>query len=195
MMLSKYATVSDEAFALLCLENNYNTWMDMGVTGNKKTSKVPRKYTNGGSSKGKNGTLQHNKGWSDEGLCRFNELFGLVEKNREGTYAKKFEEDFRQWCEDKASGKQKRVDKLFVEAVQVRHKLWSDNEEEEIAKDDPYSNTGHKRIKKDDTSEAYQYDVTNQLESELLATPPGCDDGEDSEDELAAPIPDQSVFH
>jgi hypothetical protein len=196
MVLSNYATVSDEAFALLCLENNYETWMDMGLTGNKKTSNVPRKYTNGGSSKGKNGTSQHNKDWSDEGLCRFNELFGLVEKNREGSYAKKFEEDFRQWYEDKVSGKQKRVKKLYVEAVQVCHKLWSDNEEEELAKNDPYSDIGHKWIKMDDMNEDYQFDVTNQLKNELLSTPPGCDDDdEDSEDEAARPIPDQSVFH
>src|SRR5687768_17268078 len=96
MVLSKYATVSDEAFALFCLENNYQTWMDMGLTGNKKTSNIPHKYTNGRLSKSKNGTSQHNKGWSDKGLRRFNELFGLVEKNREGSYVKKFEEDFRQ---------------------------------------------------------------------------------------------------
>src|SRR5688572_2859087 len=131
MVLSYYATVSDKAFVILCLENNYETWMDMDLTGNKNTSNVPTKYTNGGSSKGKNGTSQHNKGWSDKGLCRFNELFGLVETNRDMSNAKKFEEDFRQWCEAKASGKRKRVEKLFVEAVQVRHKLWSDNEENE----------------------------------------------------------------
>src|SRR5688572_25487944 len=142
MNLSNYATVSDKAFALLCLENNYKTWMDMSLTGNKTTSNVPRKYTNGGSSKGKNGTSQHNKGWSNEGLLRFNELFGLVEKNREGSFAKKYEEDFRQWCEAKASGKQKRVEKLFVEAVQVRHKLWSYDEEEDLTKNDPYTGTG-----------------------------------------------------
>src|SRR5687768_18508640 len=48
MVLSKYATVSDKAFALLCLENNYKTWMDMGLTGNKKTSNATCKYTKGG---------------------------------------------------------------------------------------------------------------------------------------------------
>src|SRR5690242_3921349 len=47
-VLSKYATVSDEAFAILCFENNIDTWIDMGVCGDTKTSKVPRKYTNGG---------------------------------------------------------------------------------------------------------------------------------------------------
>ena len=80
-LLSNFATVSEEAFALLSLENNYDTWMDMGLTGNTKISNVPRKYTNGGKSQGKIATSQHNRGWSDEGLRRFNELFDLVEKN------------------------------------------------------------------------------------------------------------------
>src|SRR5687768_1934650 len=70
MVLSKYAIVSDKAFALLCLENNFETWMDMGLMGNKKTSKVPHKYTNGELLKNKNGISQHNKGWSNEGLLR-----------------------------------------------------------------------------------------------------------------------------
>ena len=87
-LLSSYATVSDEAFAILSLENNYDTWMDMGLTGNTKTSNVPRKYTNGGKSKGTAATSQHNKGWSNEGLCRFNDLFDLVEKNRATHFAK-----------------------------------------------------------------------------------------------------------
>lgn len=37
MLLSNYATVSDKAFALLSLENNFETWMDMGHTGSTKT--------------------------------------------------------------------------------------------------------------------------------------------------------------
>src|SRR4051812_50140745 len=73
-LLSSYASVSDEAFAILSLENNYDTWMDMGLTNNTKTSNVPQKYTNGGKSQGNVATSQHNKGWSDEGLCRFNEI-------------------------------------------------------------------------------------------------------------------------
>src|SRR5687768_6509232 len=79
-LLSKFATVSDEAFALLSLENNYDTWMEMGVTGDTKTSRVQCKYTNGGKSQGKIAPSQHNRGWSNEGLCRFDELFYMVEK-------------------------------------------------------------------------------------------------------------------
>ena len=80
-VLSIYATVCDEAFAILSFENNFDTWMDMGVRGDTKMSKVPCKYTNGGKSQHKVATSQHNKGWSNEGLHRFNVLFDLVQKN------------------------------------------------------------------------------------------------------------------
>src|SRR5687768_10630303 len=79
-LLSKFATVSDEAFALLSLEINYDTWMDIGVTSDTKTSRVHGKYTNGGKSQLKIATSQHNRGWSDEALRRFNESFDMVEK-------------------------------------------------------------------------------------------------------------------
>ena len=195
MVLSKYATVSDEAFALLNFENNIDTWMDMGRTGDTKTSKVPRKYTNGGSSKDKNGTSQHNKGWSDKGLLRFNELFDLVQKNRDSPYAKQFEEDFRKWCEAKALGKQKKVEKIFNEAIKVRHKLWSDDEDEmEDAKINPYYGTGHKQMKIGDINESYSFTETKELEYDIMATPPGCEDNEDSEEESEGPMPDKSVF-
>ena len=112
--MSKYATLSAEAFDLLILENNYETWMDMALTGNTKISKVLRKYTNGGKSQGKVATSQHNRGWSDEGLCWFNELFDLAEKNRDVPYAHQFEENFRKWCEEKALGKHKKVENCFL---------------------------------------------------------------------------------
>src|SRR6476620_4392325 len=102
----------------------------MGVWGDTKTSTVPRKYTNGGKAQNKKATSQHNKGWSDEGLHRFNELFELVEKNRVSPNAHAFEEEFRQLCKAKAEGrKKKKVTEQYVEAVQVRHELWSDDEE------------------------------------------------------------------
>ena len=49
-LLSKYASVSDEAFAILSLENIFDTWIDMAIRSNTKTSNVPCKYTNGGKS-------------------------------------------------------------------------------------------------------------------------------------------------
>ena len=194
IVLLKYATVSDEAIALLILENNYETWMDMALTGNTKTSKVLQKETNGGKSQGKVATSQHNRGWSDEGLCQFNELFDLVQKNRETPFAKEYEENFRKWCEAKAAGnKRKKVEKLYVEAVQVRHELWSDDEEEGVAISDPYEGTDHKWVKLDDIGETFSVTEKNSYENELLPTP-SSDDDDESEDDMAKPIEDQPVF-
>ena len=43
--------------------------------------------------------------------------------------------------------------------------------------------------------ENYHFDVTDQFENNMLATPSGYNDEEDSEDESAAPVPDKSVFY
>ena len=45
----------------------------------------------------------------------------------------------------------------------------------------------------EDYNENYAFNVANQLQNELLATPPGHDDDEDSEDESAAPPLDKLV--
>ena len=95
---SGYVTVSDEAFALLLLENNYNRWIDMGKTGNWLYSDVHPLYTSGGNVKQTPKPNNVNKsiskknfpnlgtnlstpstakyqGWSNKGIKRFNYLF------------------------------------------------------------------------------------------------------------------------
>ena len=133
-LLSQYASVSDEAFAILIFENNLDAWVDMGLRKDTSGTQVPRKYTNGGNSKGELGSSQHNKGWSEQGLKRFNELFDQVKMNRLTSEAIVFEENFRKYCEDKLSSKKKKM-KLFIQdSFAVRHELWSDNEDGKIAK-------------------------------------------------------------
>ena len=122
-LLSQYATVSDEAFALLTFENNFDAWVDMGMRKDISGSQVPRKYTNGGKSNGEVGSSQHNKGWSEEGLKRFNELFDAVKKNRATPEAILFEENFRTYCEDKVGSKNKKAKVLLQESFVVRHEL------------------------------------------------------------------------
>jgi hypothetical protein len=77
-----YVTISDEAFALLTLENNYNRWIDMWKTGNLKTSDVEAKWTNAGQSQA-NGQSKRFNGWKQDGYTRYNELYDLVEADRE----------------------------------------------------------------------------------------------------------------
>lgn len=89
-------TVSDEAFALLLLENQYDRWTDIyqqrkqrtvefTVRSEKRTrrweSDVSPKYTNGGIKyKDKSPTLY--KGWKDDGIKRFNAICCKVAADR-----------------------------------------------------------------------------------------------------------------
>jgi hypothetical protein len=68
--MSKIATVGDEAFALVCVENSIERWKDE-VSDQTKANKSkwrPSKYTANPSEARKYG------GWSLEGIRRFNEL-------------------------------------------------------------------------------------------------------------------------
>jgi hypothetical protein len=83
-------TISDEAFALLLLENSYNRWLDLflnnkgpvmqqrGVKQRGFQSNVPTVYTRGGIKYDKTDMTQSVKGWSEEGIARFNALFDQV---------------------------------------------------------------------------------------------------------------------
>ena len=100
-LVSEFVSVSDEAFALLIFENNYETWCDMIKTKNTKKSGVFCKYTNGGSPSGKNASSRQYQGWNAEGIKRFNVLFDLVKGDREMSHARPFEEDFKAYCDKK----------------------------------------------------------------------------------------------
>jgi len=106
-LISDYISVSDEAFAILIFENNYETWCDMVKRNNTKLSPVIQKYTNGGSSSGKNGSSRRYQGWNSEGIKRFNDLFDLVKADRESAHAKPFEEAFKNYCENEGVSKKK----------------------------------------------------------------------------------------
>lgn len=93
----------------------------------------------------------------------------------------------------KSLEKGKQVEKIFNEAVQVCHELWSDDEDEEITNVDPFLVSEQKRLKMGDMLENCHFDVTDQFDNNMLATPSGYNDEEDSEDESAAPIPDNYV--
>jgi hypothetical protein len=75
------ATPSDEAFALLLLENSEERWRDMYVKRNMKSSEVLAKYTNAGDKSKKRHSCKF-QGWSNDGLKRFNQLLDIVIANR-----------------------------------------------------------------------------------------------------------------
>jgi hypothetical protein len=89
------STVSDEAFALLLLENSYDRWFDLytsnpegvmqqrGIKQRHFQSDVPTLYTRGGIKYNKYQSKEgEKKGWSDGGIIRFNELFEMVKRDR-----------------------------------------------------------------------------------------------------------------
>jgi hypothetical protein len=78
--LSKSMSVSDEAFMLLLLENQYEMWKD------SETTRVGRgKYT-------ENAPNKKFCGWSKDGIRRFNQLHVQVRDNRNKQYCKEVEE-------------------------------------------------------------------------------------------------------
>ena len=91
---STLCTVSDEAFALLLLENSWERWVDIyrlqkgkvtpkrGQKRREFESDVPTKYTKGGIIYNKTVKNKDPKGWSAEGIERFNELYDKVKKDR-----------------------------------------------------------------------------------------------------------------
>jgi len=78
--VSAFVKISDEAFALLVLENCEDRWKDMHERGVTR-SQVPCKFTDGGVSV-RNGRCRTHRGWSQNGLRRFKVLFGEVKKDR-----------------------------------------------------------------------------------------------------------------
>ena len=97
-VLSDIATVSDESFLLLVLENNYDRWMEeadhkvhpkVAAPGDDsdddtwKENIAPALYTNSGKSQsGGKGSNRRCGGWSRAGCLRFNVLYGMVKEDR-----------------------------------------------------------------------------------------------------------------
>ena len=125
-LISDFVSVSDEAFTILILENNFDCWCNMVTKKVTSSTKMIRKYTNGGSSKGANASSQRFKGWSKEGLCCFNKLYDLVEEDMKGDHARKWEEDFCKYCNvGGASGKGKKKEDHLIESDEdVRQDSW-----------------------------------------------------------------------
>ena len=105
-----------------------------------------------------------------------------------------FEEDFRQWCEAKAEGrKKKKVTEVYHEAVQVRHELWSDDEEGTallVSSVEPAT----KKSKLDVVCSSDCFAKTAIGKITIAADTSSDEEEEESEDEDAAPIEDKPVL-
>jgi len=114
--ISEMATISDEAFTLLLLENYWEGWSTKNldeykseVTIDETTNqKKKRKATWGKFTSGAWGSRRFG-GWSKEGLIRFNQLYSQVEEDRKKDNAAEVEEQYRLRCVNSKSKKRKRA--------------------------------------------------------------------------------------
>jgi hypothetical protein len=100
--ISELSISSDEAFAILCVENNIEAWdyMISPDTNTKGPDMPPPKYTRNRKDSGKH------HGWSAKGINRFNELHEDVESRRRETV--QLEADFNAMKMQGLSGQEKR---------------------------------------------------------------------------------------
>lgn len=154
---SRYVTATDEAFALLVFENNYNRWLSMALSNDWTTSSVKPEYTTGGNinqtpknvktsstpKKGKLSAKNNNvdgtevvnndsstsmyQGWSVAGIQRFNVLLKLVKKERAGPLGSRFEKEYLQYCINKKDGKNRKVTRKAIVYEACSHDLWQDD--------------------------------------------------------------------
>jgi hypothetical protein len=92
--LSSFVTCTDEAFAMLVLENSWDIWVDRYEKKENEesldedvisTKKLTQKYTNNG------GIGKRYGGWDHNGFSRFNELYDLVYEHRQTAESKELE--------------------------------------------------------------------------------------------------------
>ena len=128
-------TVSDEAFALLLIENNRDRWTDIydkhkGIPPQRRgdrtkqiDSDIAPKYTHGGIRYSQN-TNKKSKGWNHEGIKRYNELFQLVTDDRRKR--PKFMARFKAKRQLSYNANEKKQEHEHLKAV---HNLWEEETE------------------------------------------------------------------
>jgi hypothetical protein len=136
-----YVTISDEAFAILTIENNWDRWMDMAENNIWKTSAVPTKWTvtrDKTASAGRSGNLTQGRdalpqarryrGWSAQGILRYNQLFDEISAIRTQPRASLFEDRLLKHFQHEAESKGKSRKKITKEPPPLptaRHQLWA----------------------------------------------------------------------
>ena len=148
---NKYVTISDEAFTVLTLENNWKRWSSMADSEDWKDSDVPSKWTTSKEKRkakskrtGEENSSDESdcpqakryRGWSAQGIARYNQLFEEIKKERETLRYQEFEiycmEEFmKEAGEDGKQGvKRRRMDNDKA-LPSARHELWDDENQVE----------------------------------------------------------------
>jgi hypothetical protein len=140
----EYVTISDEAFAILTLENNWDRWMAMAAAEEWTTAPVPTKWTvtrdrtASAAKKARtreaetgNPQARRYRGWSAQGINRYNQLYDEIEAERKSSRAATFEANllrhFQRVEADSSAKKRKGVPKVAPPMPMPRHGLWSND--------------------------------------------------------------------
>jgi hypothetical protein len=145
--LWKYVSVSDEAFTVLTLENNWTRWSCMAKRNKWKDSDVPSEWTttkntnrqpvrtdendDDGSDDNDTPQARRYRGWSAQGIAQYNQLFTEIKLERQKDTYLEFEKycmsAFQQEAEADRKTKHKRKrtepDRKMPAA---KHQLWED---------------------------------------------------------------------
>jgi hypothetical protein len=101
-LVSDRVSVSDEAYTLLLLENVYEEWLKLkpNQPGEKQTI-VKGKYTD----PEKGASNEKYKGWTVDGIKRYNELHNSVERNRKQKWSREVEMKAKEEFQGRYKGK------------------------------------------------------------------------------------------
>jgi hypothetical protein len=151
----RLCSVSDEAFALLLLENSFERWLDLfsnhkgpvmqqrGVRQREFQSDVPTMYTRGGIKYENTKQKQSEKGWSADGIVRFNALFDQVKRDRAGN--PNFEVNWLRMRRNTQAEEGATPKKRKLQQPQARSELFESDNEDNIAPtttEEPFDESG-----------------------------------------------------
>ena len=141
-------TKTDEAFALLMLENNWDRWIDIFKLSDNRIPSVKRhrdgeekvsishirpKYTDGGISYSDESASSSTKGrgWSEEGRAQFNVIVDMVNKSRRDhpNFPNDFVKKEREKINNDNQQKKKHLALIKNVVVPAHDKFCDDNEE------------------------------------------------------------------
>lgn len=119
--IAEYVSVSNEAYALVYLENSYDRWEAEAVG----AAELPNKKW---TSNPQAATLY--RGWSQAGILRYNEQSKSVREARKQSESKKIEKDFRDQMKEGSLQKGKKKPGKVVEAgLEPTWEISSDEED------------------------------------------------------------------
>lgn len=124
--IADFITVSNEAYALVYLENSYDCWK---AEAEDNPEPPKKKWTSDAQAS----TLY--KGWNQDGILRYNEQSDSVKGKRKELDSKKLEDNFHEQMNEDNLQKG-RKNKPLKEVVERVEPTWNDSSDEEEGSDD-----------------------------------------------------------